>query len=205
MRSGSSRSVPAAAPGRLGMVQDFLNTLHVERGTDELGNPATAYVFLPPDGPDLPPPGPEDLARLRVLRRELRARCGDGPRDDDAFADLAAQAPLRLAPGDDGPLELTPTGEGNRAVPALLLAAVYDAERDGTWSRLKICHHDGCRWVFYDESRSRTGTWCAMGICGNRTKVAAYRRRTASVSNAAAARRSSVGRPQSSASTAARR
>ena len=65
------------------------------------------------------------------------------------------------------------------AVLAILLAITYDAQRDGTWARLKICHHDACRWAFFDESRSRTATWCAMGICGNRTKVAAYRRRQA--------------------------
>ena len=62
---------------------------------------------------------------------------------------------------------------------ATLLAITYDAQRDGTWARLKICHHDACRWAFFDESRGRTATWCAMGICGNRTKVTAYRRRQA--------------------------
>jgi hypothetical protein len=178
--TGQSRTVPATAPGQLGLIQIFLNTLHVERGTDALDDPATAYAWLAGTAlPSPPPPGPEDLDRLRILRRELRARCGDGPRDDEALARLAAHAPLRLAPAPGGSLHLAPVGGGHPAMLAILLAIAYDAQRDGTWSRLKICHHNACRWAFYDESRSRTATWCAMGICGNRTKVTAYRRRQA--------------------------
>jgi hypothetical protein len=173
--TGPSRNVPAAAPGRLALVQGFLNTLHVERGTDTLDSPATAYLWWTDSV--LPPPRPKDLDRLRTLRRELRALRGDGPRDDEALTRVATHAPLRLSPTPAGDLCLTPVGEGHPAVLATLLAITYDAQRDGTWERLKICHHDACRWAFYDESRSRTATWCAMGICGNRTKVAAYRRR----------------------------
>jgi hypothetical protein len=178
--TGQSRTVPATAPGRLGKIQRFLNTLHVERGTDALDDPATAYTWLAGTAPPpLPPPGPEDLDRLRTLRRELRARCGDGPRDDEAFTRLAAHAPLRLTPAPGGTFHLTSMGDGHSAMLATLLAITYDAQRDGTWARLKICHRSACRWAFYDESRSRSATWCAMGICGNRTKVTAYRRRHA--------------------------
>jgi len=176
--TGPSRTVPATAPGRLELIQRFLNTLHVERGTDALDWPTTAYTWLAGTAlAQLPPPGPKALDRLRTLRRELRAICGDGPRNDEALTRLAANAPLRLTPSREGALHLTPAGDGHPTVLATLLAITYDAQRDGTWDRLKICHHDACRWAFYDESRSRTATWCAMGICGNRTKVAAYRRR----------------------------
>jgi hypothetical protein len=178
VRTGPSRTVPATAPGRLQLLQSFLNTLHVERGTDALDSPATAYTWLAGTAlSPLPPPGPEDLDRLRTLRRELRARCGDGPRDDEALTHLAAHAPLRLTPDPGGTFHLTPMGDDHPAMLATLLAIAYDAQRDGTWDRLKICHHNACRWAFYDQSRSRTATWCAMGICGNRTKVTAYRRR----------------------------
>ncbi len=46
---------------------------------------------------------------------------------------------------------------------------------DGTWSRLKACRQ--CEWAFYDWSKNRSGRWCAMSVCGNRTKVRAYRAR----------------------------
>ncbi|UWX96631.1 CGNR zinc finger domain-containing protein [Arthrobacter zhaoxinii] len=45
--------------------------------------------------------------------------------------------------------------------------------------RLKACRRDVCRWVFFDTSRNRGGTWCAMDICGARTKMQAYRKRNA--------------------------
>ncbi|MCQ1999616.1 CGNR zinc finger domain-containing protein [Arthrobacter zhaoxinii] len=45
--------------------------------------------------------------------------------------------------------------------------------------RLKACRRDVCRWVFFDTSRNRGGTWCAMEICGARTKMQAYRKRKA--------------------------
>jgi hypothetical protein len=180
VNTGPSRSAPATAPGRLGLVQRFLNTLHIERGTDALDTPSTAYTWLAEAAPSpLPPPGPKDLEQLRTLRRELRAKCGDGSADDDVLTRLATNAPLRLTPATGGTLHLSPAGDGHRAVLATLLAITYEAQRDGTWARLKICHHDACRWAFFDESRSRTATWCTMGICGNRTKVAAYRRRQA--------------------------
>jgi predicted RNA-binding Zn ribbon-like protein len=59
---------------------------------------------------------------------------------------------------------------------ARLAAVVIDAMHDGTWSRLKPCRHD-CRWLFYDHSTKRSGTWCTMSVCGNRLKARAYRRR----------------------------
>ncbi|MCQ1955439.1 CGNR zinc finger domain-containing protein [Arthrobacter sp. zg-Y826] len=43
--------------------------------------------------------------------------------------------------------------------------------------RLKACRRDVCRWVFFDSSRNRGGTWCAMEICGARSKMQAYRKR----------------------------
>ncbi|HEX2295155.1 MAG TPA: CGNR zinc finger domain-containing protein, partial [Actinomycetota bacterium] len=48
---------------------------------------------------------------------------------------------------------------------------------DGTWSRMKACKRDRCRWLFYDHSRNRSAVWCLMEVCGNKEKAAAYRRR----------------------------
>jgi predicted RNA-binding Zn ribbon-like protein len=59
----------------------------------------------------------------------------------------------------------------------MLFAAVAAAMADGSWSRLKACRRHACRWAFYDHSRNRSGTWCSMAVCGNRVKVADYRRR----------------------------
>jgi predicted RNA-binding Zn ribbon-like protein len=60
-----------------------------------------------------------------------------------------------------------------------VFAVVYGAMVDGSWSRLKACRRDVCHWVYYDRSKNHSSTWCAMSVCGNRTKVRAYRRRRA--------------------------
>ena len=58
---------------------------------------------------------------------------------------------------------------------AQLLVPVARAAPDGTWERVKACAADDCQWAFYDRSRNRAGRWCNMAVCGNRTKVRAYR------------------------------
>ncbi len=49
---------------------------------------------------------------------------------------------------------------------------------EGDPARIKLCENPDCRWVFYDESRSRTRRWCegATG-CGNLLKVRRHRAR----------------------------
>src|SRR5918999_1778385 len=71
---------------------------------------------------------------------------------------------------------LTEQGLDDPGALGTVLAVVYDALRDGSWSRLKTCRN--CGWAFWDESRNRSATWCSMQLCGNRLKVRRYRRRT---------------------------
>jgi predicted RNA-binding Zn ribbon-like protein len=54
---------------------------------------------------------------------------------------------------------------------------VAEAVRDDSWQRAKACRAADCHWAFYDRSRNRSGVWCEMAVCGNRTKVRAYRDR----------------------------
>jgi predicted RNA-binding Zn ribbon-like protein len=46
-----------------------------------------------------------------------------------------------------------------------------------TWSRLKACRDDTCKWAFYDHSKNRSGHWCSMEVCGSRHKARQYRER----------------------------
>jgi predicted RNA-binding Zn ribbon-like protein len=73
--------------------------------------------------------------------------------------------------------DLVPTADGVRGALGVLLAWAFDAMREGSWERLKLCERHTCRWAFYDRSRNRSGKWCSMEVCGNRTKVEAYRER----------------------------
>jgi predicted RNA-binding Zn ribbon-like protein len=62
-------------------------------------------------------------------------------------------------------------------VVAALLAVLHEAQLRGDWPRMKACRQ--CEYVFFDRSKNRSAAWCAMSICGNRTKNRVYRRRRA--------------------------
>ena len=77
----------------------------------------------------------------------------------------------------DGSVSLAAQGEGFDAAIARLLIPVAEAREDGAWRRVKACRAPDCQWAFFDRSRNRSGVWCDMAVCGNRTKVRAYRER----------------------------
>ena len=62
-----------------------------------------------------------------------------------------------------------------------LLLIVRDAQRDGSWDRLKACRNDECQWAFYDRSHAGRGSWCDMASCGNKIKNRNLRARRASL------------------------
>jgi predicted RNA-binding Zn ribbon-like protein len=175
------------APGRLAFVQALLNTFwDLEGDGSEVWRTPGAYGhWLRDRGFDGGAATAGDLDRALELREALRALCranhdsGEAPaavatldRIAHAVAPAAALAPsLRTG-------ALDPAGNGPDAACALALGIVFAARADGTFARLKACPHAHCGWVFYDASRNRSGQWCSMRICGNRTKGEAFRRRT---------------------------
>lgn len=60
-----------------------------------------------------------------------------------------------------------------------VVAAIAAAMADGSWSRVKACRADDCRWAFVDTARNRSRQWCDMTICGNREKARRFRSRHA--------------------------
>ena len=174
------------APGRLAIIQDFVNTCDLEGETEYLVRPESLAKWL--EKWDLvaerPALTPADLEHAKTFREALRAlllaNSGE-PLDAEALETLNRAG--RASPLD---VQLTPDG-GARLEPAAstsidaalgqLLAIVYDAMVDGSWVRLKACRSHSCRWAFYDASKNRSGAWCTMAICGNRTKVRSYQQR----------------------------
>ena len=187
MRPGTKAIVgqPAGrppAPGELALVQAFLNTVCEEIDRELLETPADLRAWLVEAGllaPDAPVVH-ADLAVALHVRGALRdwSASGDPGPGAAALADAAAAARLTLR-GDRGRLELVPQAGGVAGALGALLAIVHAADADGRWSRLKSCRGHGCHWVFYDGSRNRSGAWCSMRICGNRTKARAFRAREA--------------------------
>jgi predicted RNA-binding Zn ribbon-like protein len=186
--AGQQPAGRAPAPGRLAYVQAFLNTFwDLDRdGGGELWSSPAAYGAWLGARAFAGPASAADLERAIELREALRTLClanHDASEAPLALGVLDGQA-RAVAPGAalapslrTGALE--PTGDGPDAACALALAIVFAARADGSFARLKACPHAHCGWAFYDGSRNRSGQWCSMRICGNRTKGEAFRRRHA--------------------------
>jgi predicted RNA-binding Zn ribbon-like protein len=182
----------APAPGRLGLVQAFLNSFWDldGGGAERWTHPAAYGAWLRDRGFEARDATAGDLARALELREALRtlalANHDDAPAPkaeaalDRIASRVAPRAGLtpRFATVDGGPV-LEAAGDGPDAALALVLGIVFAARLDGTWPRVKACPHAHCGWAFYDRSRNRSSQWCSMRICGNRTKGARHRRRSA--------------------------
>ncbi|ARX83959.1 MULTISPECIES: CGNR zinc finger domain-containing protein [Streptomyces] len=162
----------APAPGGLALIQDLVNTLDIEARTDELDTEAGRERFGL---------APADVDAARELRESLRAVClahaGHAPHQEvRPLGELLAGAPLLVrVDGSDGAASLVPAAPG--PLVSRVAAAVAEAVVAGTWSRLKGCEAETCRWAYYDRSPGGRGRWCDMGVCGARAKMRAYRAR----------------------------
>jgi len=174
------------APGRLGLVAEFVNTLDVEVGHDALCDPPSLAMWLSGKGllaEAARPVTDRDVGEAIALREGLRsllaANNGIGQAAVAALNVRSGDLSLRVVFGEDGGATLHAKGDGVRAALAELIGIVFTAMTDGTWSRLKVCREDSCRWAYYDRSKNRSGAWCSMEVCGNRAKARAYRARGA--------------------------
>lgn len=171
------------APGHLELVRAFVNTFDVESGTDELIDGPAAHAWFVAHGlvtEQTPPVEPSTLASVRETREALRRLLELGPAVDEgtlAVLNRAADAAGLTVRFDGDGARVAVTSEGVGGAVGELLAYATGAMRDGSWDRLKVCERETCRWAFYDSSRNRSAKWCSMEVCGNRTKVEAYRER----------------------------
>ena len=191
--SGAEPAGREPAPGRLRIVQAFLNSTDLEDDIEALDTPAGLHAWAVAHGlagADLRVTG-RDLERAILLREGLRDLLSShtGGRavaaQEDAFRaardrvnDALAEVSLVVAFADDGPQLRSPTSTID-GVFGELAAIVYTATINGTWQRLKTCRNDACRWAFYDASKNHSGAWCSMAICGSKHKARTYRKRQA--------------------------
>ncbi len=170
---------PKHAPEPLLLVESFVNTRDLDLDTDLLAETGPANMWLRQAGllgADQAA-GVGDLQDTRAIREGIRGlltHSGGGPAPGDAeLSPLRALAasPLQLGISPHGRIDVTPQPDGGLQAGLLrLLLIIRDAQQDGTWPRLKACANSECRWVFYDRSHSRRGTWCDMAVCGNLIK-----------------------------------
>ncbi len=172
-------------PRELAAVQALVNTIDLEDNNDQLDSPDALRRFLVGQGllDESEPVGPDDLTLALELREALRAmlRVNHGEPLDPAALELVNRAtagiPLQVSFDEEGRPVLGPGSAGCRGALAALLAGVAQASAQGTWERLKACSAESCQWAFYDRSKNRSGRWCSMQTCGNRTKTRTYRSR----------------------------
>ncbi len=180
-----AESKPAPMP--LLLVQSFVNTWDGDHLSDLLLDPLTARDWLTQAGlwNAERAPDPAELHLARGVREGIRALLvanSGGPQPTAAdlqplqAAAQAARPALQVESSGQVSLSAEPGDRPEAGLLALLLV-IRDAQRDGTWPRLKACGNPDCRWAFYDRSHSRAGAWCDMATCGNRIKNRRLRQR----------------------------
>jgi predicted RNA-binding Zn ribbon-like protein len=168
------------APQPLLLVQAFINTRDDDAGTDLLAGLQTGAGWLREAGlvAGAGEVTPDGLRQAREVREGLRALLAQnsggplpGPAELAPLGALARASRPRLEVTPDGQVLLAggPPGELAAGLAGLLII-VRDAQRQGTWPRLKACKNPDCRWAFYDRSHGRRGAWCDMASFGNMIK-----------------------------------
>ncbi len=182
--SASHRYGFAPAPGGLGLVQDFLNTVAVgSYGPDLLSDTALAQAWadsavrawselrgLDPQPPEL---NDSDLPKLRALRDTIAKMVAREPPDRRGMGSISASFAVSAA----GAVRLEPAGSGWRWLASALWGEILLSQQKGTWRRIKQCHNHQCGSTFYDRSKNSSGVWCNVKTCGNAANLRASRAR----------------------------
>lgn len=179
----SQRYRLASAPGGLGLVQDFLNTVGIgDYGPDLLADPElardwarrAAHAWSTVRGKDTQPPvlSDADVTRLHALRGTI-AKLVAGEVTPGHVASVTAS----FAVSDSGEVRLEPAGGGWRWFASALWAEILLSQQDGTWRRIKRCHNHQCASTFYDRSKNNSGVWHDVKTCGNVANLRASRAR----------------------------
>ena len=169
------------APGRLELLQRFINTHNHDFPSDwdRIGTAEKAGTWLREKGlvAAADRVSDADAARLRALREAIRALLVAHRRAEaaDTIRAVSSGAQLNVVVQPTGQAVLEAAAGGVDGAVATLLGILHEAQLTGDWQRMKACRQ--CEYAFFDRSKNRSAAWCAMSICGNRTKNRAYYRR----------------------------
>ncbi len=185
--SASHRFRIASAPGGLGLVQDFLNTVAIgDYGPDLLSDTALARDWAADAirkwsalrAVDAEPPALDDgdLAKLRALRGAIAKMVAGQPADREGVGPMRTVS-ASFVVSDAGEVRLEPAGSGWRWLASVLWSEVFLAQQHDTWRRIKRCHNHQCVSTFYDRSKNNSGVWHDVKTCGNAANLRASRAR----------------------------
>lgn len=174
------------------MALDLLNTVSIDNGelVDSLQSEAAVMEWLSQnavtrDNSVVKRHFPDLVSTTRELRETLRQLFSS--RKEGKQLDIKAlNAYLQYGASC---LQLVSVGEEQydlervRKVEtvAQLLAPIAEAAAEllamKDFSRVRKCESADCVLWFYDSTKSHKRRWCSMAICGNRHKVASFRKR----------------------------
>lgn len=157
-------------------VTHFVNTVDLRPYKEELDSPGRLAAWLSEHVRPVGRATQADLESALRTREAIRDYIGGDEAAGAVLEQVAREAKLDLRL-TDGAARLEPTVGGVRGALGALVAAIAASLADGSWSRVKLCGADDCRWAFVDTSKNGTRAWCSMRSCGNRAKVQAYRAR----------------------------
>lgn len=166
------------APGRLILVEGFLNTWSGELGFDDFETAASTNAWL--RGVGLWTRSKKVTSKQREKIVLFRSSLRTWVLDENAaqpLNDLIAEIAFRAEFGSAGTVHFGATGDPYKGVLGSLTAVISESQQDGTWDRFKCCELPTCGWAFYDPTRSRTKRWCSMKTCGSRHKAREYYKR----------------------------
>jgi predicted RNA-binding Zn ribbon-like protein len=189
-RKRTSHLGPLFLAGHLAL--DFLNTRMRVNGklVDVLQRDQDVLHWLKQAGLAVPKIGPLAaqmyiLDSARTLRENIRSlveKRKAGRRGDPAILNRflsAAQSHSRLVWNKPRSLKIEKVRRKDTA--EAILAPVAEAAADllatAEFKLVKRCEDETCVLWFSDHTKSHHRRWCSMRLCGNRRKVAAYRRR----------------------------
>lgn len=123
------------------------------------------------------------LARLRKLRDSIEGLVA--ARRENRLADPAALNAFLLAAvpqlvwEEGGAPVLDRFRQGDAASQCLSRLAYAAAEllAEGDFNLVRKCENTECSLMFYDRTKAHKRRWCSMALCGNRHKVAEFRKR----------------------------
>ncbi|WP_263356303.1 CGNR zinc finger domain-containing protein [Acidicapsa ligni] len=125
------------------------------------------------------------LKTARSLRSTIRTlveqrKAGKRP-DPQALNEFLAHARtyLKLSIQQDGSLQVERKWKHKTAEELLapLAESAADLMANADFNLVRRCEDTECVLWFYDRTKSHHRRWCSMAACGNRNKVAAFRKR----------------------------
>lgn len=115
---------------------------------------------------------------IRLLLEQRKAGQQGDPAALNAFLRKAVSHPQLAWPA---PGELRLERQRKQQTAEQFLAPIAEAAAtllvEGDFGLIRTCEHPECMLWFYDRTKGHKRRWCSMALCGNRHKVAEFRKR----------------------------